>query len=77
MIVRKLIEALGAMPQDAEVLHLWDGAPRTGIEHVWLARSGDVMTADDEMVAYDTDARPLDAPTAEEDEYWKTPRSGV
>ena len=73
MKVSELIEELKSMPQDMEVAHLWDGAPRTLINHVWLARDGYVVTADDRMVCYETGARPINAPTEEEDRYWESP----
>jgi hypothetical protein len=69
----ELIEALKKMPPDAKVCHLWDGALRTEINHVWLARCGVVATADDEQVCYDSDERPMDSPTTGEDRYWQTP----
>jgi len=69
---RQLIEILQAMPQDAEVLHLWDGKARTTIEVVWLSRDGRIITADKGMICYDTETRPPDAPTKEEDRYWQT-----
>lgn len=75
MKVSQLIAALSAMPQDAEVLHLWDGEPRTAINHLWISRGGDVVTADDDQVCYSTGARPESAPTEEEDPYWRTARS--
>jgi hypothetical protein len=75
MTVRELIERLKVMPLDADVAHLWDGEPRTNIEHVWLSRAGDVVTADNGMVVYSTEARPEDAPTADEGPYWYTPRA--
>jgi hypothetical protein len=68
-----LIAALSEMPPTAEVWHLWDGEARTQIEHVWLARSGAVVTADNREVAYSTEDRPESAPTEEQDQYWKTP----
>jgi hypothetical protein len=46
---------------------------RTIINHVWLSRSGDVITADSGMTCYSTETRPIDAPTKEEDRYWETP----
>jgi len=52
MNVRQLIEELGKMPPSAEVLHLWDGVARTNIEHVWLARTGIVVTADFDEECY-------------------------
>ena len=73
MTVADLIKALEKMPPTAEVWHVWDGALRTQINHVWLARSGAVATADDGEVCYDTEDRPADAPTEEEDQYWKAP----
>jgi hypothetical protein len=73
MNVAQLIERLKEMPQDAPVCHLWDGALRTSIEHVWLARGGSVATADFEQVCYDTEDRPEDAPTSEQDRYWESP----
>jgi len=73
MNVRDLIKALTAMPEDAEVLHLWDGACGTIIQNVWLARDGTVVTSDYSEVCYSTESRPATAPTAEEDYYWKSP----
>lgn len=74
MKVSELIEKLIEMPQDAEVLHLWDGSPRTSIEVVYLSKNGDVITADYNMVCYYDDARPIGAPNDKEDKYWKTER---
>lgn len=73
MKAAKLIDALRTMPPDAEVFHLWDGEARTVIEHVWLARDGNVLTADNSMVCYSTETRPVDAPTSDENRYWQTP----
>lgn len=73
MTVAELIEQLKRMPPDANVWHLWDGALRTEINYVWLARNGVVGTADYQHVCYDTDERPVDAPTEEQDRYWDTP----
>jgi hypothetical protein len=72
MTVKELVEALSKMPQDARVFHLWDGEPRTAINVVYETKNGKVMTADYEMVCYSTDARPIDAPTKEENPYWET-----
>lgn len=76
MNASELIGALKAMPADAVVLHLWDGEARTVIEHVWLSRSGDVITADNGMVCYSEETRPSDAPTILEEKYWRTPGDG-
>lgn len=73
MKVHELIEALKDMPAEAEVLHLWDGDARTKIEHVWLSRGGQVITADNNMVCYWTEVRLIDALIKEESRYWKTP----
>ena len=75
MKVGELIKVLETMPHDAELFHLWDGEARTHIEHIWLSRDGDVITADHGMVCYSTETRPMDAPTSEEDRYWSTPKS--
>jgi hypothetical protein len=77
MKVSELIERLQNMPADAEVLHLWDGHLRTGIEHVWLTRDGRVGTGDHGEVCYDTEERPVDAPTQEENRYWATPKAAA
>lgn len=74
MKVNTLIELLKKMPPEAKVRHLWDGAARSGIEHVWLSRLGDVITADCGEVCYQSEDRPEDAPTSEENRYWETPR---
>ncbi len=73
MKVHELIEVLKMMPQDAPVLHLWDGEPRTSIEHVWLSKSGCVVTADLDERCYSDDARPVGAPTKKQEMYWITP----
>ena len=75
MKVKDLIAALKEMPADAEVLHLWDGEPRTGIEYVWVSRGGNVITSDYGMVCYSTEDRPHDSPTSEENRYWRTPEA--
>ncbi len=73
MKVSELIEELKKMPCDAMVWHLWDGALRTEIEHVWLTPVGTVGTGDNDDVCYDTDDRPVGSPSESEDRYWKTP----
>lgn len=75
MQVSELIEALKRMPQDAYVWHLWDGEARTQVKHVWLSRSGRVITSDAGMVCYTESTRPSNAPTEAEDKYWKTPNA--
>lgn len=73
MNAKDLITALQAMPQEAEVTHLWDGCARTVINHVWLSRGGKVVTADSHMVCYDGEDRPETAPTQAQSRYWTTP----
>ena len=73
MTVKELIQGLEDLPSDAQVRHLWDGAARTAIECVYLARSGDVITAEYEELCYDDADRPIGAPTETEDRQWKTP----
>ena len=72
MKVKELIRELQKMPQGAKVYHLWDGEPRTEINVVYESKNGRVITADFMEVCYSTDARPKDAPSAEQDEYWQT-----
>ena len=75
MKVRELIARLKEMPQDLQVLHLWDGEARTGIEYVWLCRDKDfVITADENEVCYSTGTRPATAPDQRSDPYWNTSR---
>jgi len=62
------------MPQEANVVQLWDGAARTNIEVVYVARDGDVVTADYDMVCYYDRSRPPEAPTEKEMTYWSTPK---
>jgi hypothetical protein len=76
MKVKELIEALKAMPHDAEVTHLWDGEARTSINLVWLSRTGFVVTSDFSEVCYSNDTRPEYAPTQKESLYWQAPASG-
>lgn len=59
MNVQQLIDVLRLMPPDATVLHLWDGAARTEIKHVYLSKRGDVVTSDDDMVYYDSEDGPM------------------
>jgi len=73
MLVKELIDELQKMPQDAKVSHLWDGSARTNIEHIWLSKSGDVVTSDFDMVCYYDGDRPTSAPTKVEQPYWRSP----
>ncbi len=73
MKVKKLIEELKKMDQESEVMHLWDGALRTNIEMVYMGKTGICVTADFGHVTYDNEARPLEAPSVSEQQYWDTP----
>lgn len=72
MTVNQLRHLLEDLPQDAIVTHLWDGEARTEIQLVWLARDGSVVTSDYYEACYSDGTRPLGAPTAKEDLYWRT-----
>lgn len=77
MKVNELITILLAMPQNAEIFHSWDGEARTGINVIWLARNGTVVTSDYGMHCYSTASRPLSAPTSYEEQYWKSPNEEI
>jgi len=72
MTVLQLIEELTVLPPNAEVMHLWDGELRTCINVVYLAKNGDVVTADYREVCYTTECRPVNAPSSEENQFWHT-----
>lgn len=74
MKVKELIKALQMCDENADVYHLWDGELRTEIKHVYMGKDGKCVTADDGMVAYSDEARPIDAPTSKEKRYWETPQ---
>ena len=76
MNVAKLMEKLWTMPRDAEVGYVWDGEVRSNVEHIWLARNGNVVLADCDHYVYSGDSRPIDAPTTEQNRYWKTSPEG-
>lgn len=73
MKVQQLIAQLSTLPPDADVVAVWDGAARNGINVVWLARSGTVCLGDEGAVVYDTEDRPASAPTTAQDAFWATP----
>jgi hypothetical protein len=74
MKVCDLVKALSEVPQDAEVLGVFDGAARLGIHHVWLSNSGYVLLADEESPVYYDEDRPVSGPTVAQSEPWLTPR---
>lgn len=73
MRVMQAIEQLKKMPPHAEIFHIWDGEARTAIEHIYVSKGGDVMTADEDMNVYTDSSRPVDAPSSIDKPYWKTP----
>ena len=77
MTVAELIVRLQAMPPDAPVFHLWDGEPRTKIEHVYLTCEGAVGTADFDEPVFSDSSRPVDAPREVEVLVWMTPQKGA
>jgi hypothetical protein len=70
MKVKELIEQLRKMPQDLDVMYLWDGEPRTEVGAVYEARDGYVVLSGEYEVGYSTGARPHGAPTCEENPFW-------
>jgi hypothetical protein len=70
MRVDQLIALLQAMPQDANVFNIWDGAPRTAPELVWLSRKGDVMLCDYREPVYEEGFQPIDVPSGST--HWET-----
>lgn len=71
MKVKEIIKILETMPQEAEMGHLWDGAVRSHIDTVYLAKSGVVVGAPKGEPAYYDEDRPKDAPSEKQDGYWK------
>ena len=59
MNVKVLIDELAKFPQDAEVWHVWDGAARTEIDHVWFTEDGRVLTGQCDEMVYDTEDTPI------------------
>lgn len=67
--VRKLIEMLQRMPQDASIASLYDGFCEIEPNCIWLARNGHVVMADYDSVVYHDEDRPEEA----SDGRWETP----
>ena len=70
MKVADLVSELLTLPQDADVLSIWDGEPRTDINAVWLSRSGRVMLCDVDDVVYSEESRPPWSPSQKENPHW-------
>lgn len=73
MKVSEVIKMLKLCNMDADVVHLWDGETRTSIEHVYMGKTGDCVTADNRQVAYSDSGRPIGAPDSKQAPYWRTP----
>lgn len=73
MTVRELIRKLELLPPDAEVYYAWDGGARSEAAHVYQARGGHVVIADENEVLYSAQDRPPGAPDEKGDPYWETP----
>ena len=70
MIVSEVIKALSRMPQEAEVMGLYDGALRLSVDAVYQSRSGYVaLAAFHEPIYHDMD-RPISAPSVAENRFW-------
>ena len=72
MTVSELIEKLKELPQDRRVFMLIDGEPRSALNVVYESKTGRVVVAGYGHVVYSTNARPVDAPTRMQDNYWRT-----
>lgn len=70
MKVHEMIAALQAMPPDADMGVIWDGAARSSCDLVWLARGGRVLIADYAGPVYASEERPAWAPSVEQERYW-------
>lgn len=70
MKVKELIEKLKVMPEDAELLYVWDGLPRSSVDYLWLSIDGDVILCDQYQSVRPTGARPEGSPSEKYDLYW-------
>ena len=76
MNVQELIDLLEQIPVDkrgAPVKHLWDGMLHTEVQHVYLGKTGVLVTADYSEIAYENEGRPEEAPSKEANKTWYTP----
>lgn len=68
MTCKDLIEKLQKLPQEAEVLFLYDGAARGEVEEVWLAQHGNrIILSSTGEPCYDGEDRPEGAKGARYD----------
>lgn len=67
----ELIKILSELPKEAEVLHLWDGSPRTSIEIVYLSKSGNIITSDYGQYVSDNEHTPVGSDDLNDNEYFQ------
>jgi hypothetical protein len=70
MSVHELIKRLGAMPRNADVVVVWDGAARSDVNLVWLSQDGEVVLCEYEEPVYYSGDRPVGAPSSAQEPYW-------
>lgn len=71
MTVKEVMAILATMPPDAPMGCLWDGGMHSTIDGVYLAKSGYVIVGSSDKPAYSDEDRPENAPTSEQDPYWR------
>jgi len=72
MKVKDAQALLSTMPPDADMHYAWHGEARSAVCHIWLARNGNVIIADQDEAMDVVEERPVDAPR-EEGSHWATP----
>ena len=70
MTVKELIASLQEMPQDVDVMYVWDGEARSKVQYMWYALSGRVMLCDARENVYTKEDRPS---WADDSRDWETP----
>jgi len=72
MTVAELITLLRQQPnKKAKCYTLYNGAARGSIDCGWTAREGHVVLGPKSEPVYDDDDRPVSAPMAKEEPYWR------
>lgn len=74
MIVSELIHLLQQQDPNDSIMVVYDGLPRMIPCKVWKSAEGQTLIADDEMVIYNTEDRPVYAPSTEQEAFWDTSR---
>jgi hypothetical protein len=69
MKTSQLIEILKELPQDADIVYLYDGWCTCEIEGAYFAQGGEVILIDDGVVYHDEN-RPIGAPGEKDDRYF-------